>query len=360
MAKSDFLSRTRLFLEVLNEESLNQAAESLGKSTPQVSREIAKLEQELHVKLFTRLPTGIRVTREGAKFAEQILPLIERFDTLEESLIRETDQEINLFLPITEGTELFQKWIARFAEANPDVRVNSRIRDPNAGQNGGYFNYQVVLEREPADDTLVAVRICSVPLVCVAAPAYLAKAGTPESPEDLLRHLIRVSSREMELPVTLHETGTGRSYTVPTGHAGDSGLVLALKNRVLEGGGIGIAVPRYLVESELETGDLIEVLPDWQIEPEVMWLLRPQSRFPSDAAAFAFNEAVTPHAAEFGMSIPSLGVLAAFAGAFGRQASPLCGGLILVAGIAGVNPMDIVRRTAPVMVILLVCLYIVS
>ena len=79
-----------------------------------------------------------------------------------------------------------------------------------------------------------------------------------------------------------------------------------------------------------------------------------------DAAAFAFNEAVTPHAAEFGMSIPSLGVLAAFAGAFGRQASPLCGGLILVAGIAGVNPMDIVRRTAPVMVILLVCLYIVS
>ena len=283
MAKSDFLSRTRLFLEVLNEESLNQAAESLGKSTPQVSREIAKLEQELHVKLFTRLPTGIRVTREGAKFAEQILPLIERFDTLEESLIRETDQEINLFLPITEGTELFQKWIARFAEANPDVRVNSRIRDPNAGQNGGYFNYQVVLEREPADDTLVAVRICSVPLVCVAAPAYLAKAGTPKSPEDLLRHLIRVSSREMELPVTLHETGTGRSYTVPTGHAGDSGLVLALKNRVLEGGGIGIAVPRYLVESELETSDLIEVLPDWQIEPEVMWLLRPQSRFPSDA-----------------------------------------------------------------------------
>ena len=136
MAKSDFLSRTRLFLEVLNEESLNQAAESLGKSTPQVSREIAKLEQELHVKLFTRLPTGIRVTREGAKFAEQILPLIERFDTLEESLIRETDQEINLFLPITEGTELFQKWIARFAEVNPDVRVNSRIRDPNAGTAG--------------------------------------------------------------------------------------------------------------------------------------------------------------------------------------------------------------------------------
>ncbi len=79
-----------------------------------------------------------------------------------------------------------------------------------------------------------------------------------------------------------------------------------------------------------------------------------------DAAAFAFNEAVTPHAAEFGMTIPSLGVLAALAGSFGRQASPLCGGLILVAGIAGVSPMEVVRRTAPPMFVLLVVLYIMS
>ena len=79
-----------------------------------------------------------------------------------------------------------------------------------------------------------------------------------------------------------------------------------------------------------------------------------------DAAAFAFNEAVTPHAADFGMSIPSLGALAALAGSFGRQASPLCGGLILAAGIAGVSPMDIVRRTALPMVIALVGLYIFS
>ncbi len=68
-----------------------------------------------------------------------------------------------------------------------------------------------------------------------------------------------------------------------------------------------------------------------------------------DAAAFAFNEAVTSHAAEFGMTIPSLGYLATIAGSFGRLSSPLCGGLILVAGIARVNPIDIVKRTLPVM-----------
>ncbi len=76
-----------------------------------------------------------------------------------------------------------------------------------------------------------------------------------------------------------------------------------------------------------------------------------------DAAAFAFNEAVTPHASEFGLTIPSLGYLAVIAGSFGRLSSPLCGGLILVAGIAGVEPLEIVKRTAPVMLVMVLAAY---
>ena len=76
-----------------------------------------------------------------------------------------------------------------------------------------------------------------------------------------------------------------------------------------------------------------------------------------DAAAFAFNEAVTPHAAEFGMTPEGLGYLAAIAASCGRQASPLCGGLILAAGLANVSPMDICKRTAPVMLAALVGIY---
>lgn len=79
-----------------------------------------------------------------------------------------------------------------------------------------------------------------------------------------------------------------------------------------------------------------------------------------DAAAFAFNEAVTPHAAEFGTTIPALGSLAALGGSFGRQASPICGGLILAAGIAGVSPIEVARRTAPAMVVCLLVLYVMS
>ncbi len=79
-----------------------------------------------------------------------------------------------------------------------------------------------------------------------------------------------------------------------------------------------------------------------------------------DAAAFAFNEAVTPHAAQFGLAPEKLGYLAAMAASFGRQSSPLAGGMILVAGVAGVSPIEIVKRTAPVMFAALIVLYALS
>ena len=70
-----------------------------------------------------------------------------------------------------------------------------------------------------------------------------------------------------------------------------------------------------------------------------------------DAATLAFNSTVSPHAADFGMTPLTMGALANLAGALGRTCSPLAGGIIICAGIAKVNTMDIAKRTAPGMVI---------
>lgn len=78
-----------------------------------------------------------------------------------------------------------------------------------------------------------------------------------------------------------------------------------------------------------------------------------------DAAAFAFNEAVTVHADEFGLSVHGLGMLAVLSAAYGRMASPLAGGLILATGFAGgVSPIEVVKRTAPAAVLLLIATYL--
>ena len=80
------------------------------------------------------------------------------------------------------------------------------------------------------------------------------------------------------------------------------------------------------------------------------WLLATISGS-GDAATFAFNEAVTPHAKEFGMEIHSLGGLAYLCGAIGRTMSPIAGGMIVVCGIAKANPIEVAKRTAVPMTI---------
>jgi C4-dicarboxylate transporter len=73
-----------------------------------------------------------------------------------------------------------------------------------------------------------------------------------------------------------------------------------------------------------------------------------------DAATLAFNEAVSPHAMQYGMTVMNMSCLANIAGAIGRTMSPLTGAVIVCSGIAGVPTMDIAKRTAPGMLVAIV------
>lgn len=70
-----------------------------------------------------------------------------------------------------------------------------------------------------------------------------------------------------------------------------------------------------------------------------------------DAATFAFNEAVTPHAAQLGMTISDLGNTALMSAQLGRTASPVAGVVILLAGMSKVSPLELIKRTSLPMVL---------
>ncbi|MCD8339323.1 MAG: C4-dicarboxylate transporter DcuC [Burkholderiales bacterium] len=78
-----------------------------------------------------------------------------------------------------------------------------------------------------------------------------------------------------------------------------------------------------------------------------------------DAATLAFNEAVTPHAAEFGMTIPKLGSLALISGGLGRTMSPIAGVTIVVAGLCASSPLSLCKRTAVPMIVAVIVLALV-
>ncbi len=70
-----------------------------------------------------------------------------------------------------------------------------------------------------------------------------------------------------------------------------------------------------------------------------------------DAASVAFNRAVTPEAATFGLSAMDMGSTAAIAGALGRSMSPIAGGMVICAGLAGCSPLESAKRNAPGMIV---------
>ena len=79
-----------------------------------------------------------------------------------------------------------------------------------------------------------------------------------------------------------------------------------------------------------------------------------------DAAGFAFNEAVTPHAPEFGMTIPDLGYIGIVSATLGRVSSPIAAGVIIIAGIAQVSPIEVIKRSLPVNIGVMLFLYFIS
>ncbi len=78
-----------------------------------------------------------------------------------------------------------------------------------------------------------------------------------------------------------------------------------------------------------------------------------------DAATFAFNEAVTPHATDFGMQIPNLGALALISGSLGRTMSPIAGVVIVVSGLCASSPLSLCKRTAVPMIITVIALALI-
>lgn len=64
-----------------------------------------------------------------------------------------------------------------------------------------------------------------------------------------------------------------------------------------------------------------------------------------NAAAIAFNTSITPHATDLGYAVEAMGSVAQIAAAIGRSASPVAGVTIICAKMAGVSPMDVVKRS---------------
>lgn len=131
--------------------------------------------------------------------------------------------------------------------------------------------------------------------------------------------------------------GMGKAY-------GDiMGIIIAAS--VFVGGLNAIGIVDTFIEAMINTPSIVNVAATFG--PFLLGVVSGSG----DAAAFAFNEAVTPFANQFGIEIENMGSIAALGGALGRTMSPICGATVVCAGIAKVSPMVLAKRNAPGMII---------
>ncbi|WP_018608268.1 LysR family transcriptional regulator [Uliginosibacterium gangwonense] len=180
----------RSFLAVLQEGSLSAAARALGLTQPTIGRQVAALEHQLGVALFTRSQTGLAPTDA----ASELRGHIESMQNIAASVVRVADGlgtairgTVRISASEVVGVELLPPILAKLRQSHPELAVELMLSN----------RVQDLVQREvdiavrmtaPRQDVLLATRVGSVPLGLYAHSHYLARRGRPASVAELVQH----------------------------------------------------------------------------------------------------------------------------------------------------------------------------
>jgi LysR family transcriptional regulator, regulator for bpeEF and oprC len=244
------------FVHVAEERNFRRAAERLGVTTAAVSKAVAKLEADLGVSLLARTSRSVALTPEGEAYLARCREAL--------SAIRDAREQVARTRGVAQGplrvtvsaiiARVVVAELARFTQRHPQVTLHLSVTDRVAKL--GEEEIDVAIRTGALDDsTLVARKLYAPRWVAVASPAYLARRGTPSTPEELMRHdtLRFVTPR-----------GKPRAFAFTSGAVDTKGPLFVDNGDMLVHAalaGVGIAqVLDFMVDDALREGRLIEVL----------------------------------------------------------------------------------------------------
>lgn len=189
--KAALFPQLQAFLAVARLRSFSSAARELGVSRSAVSQAVRQFEEELRVVLLARTTRSVSLTEQGRRLVESAGPAIGQVLTaMSEVSARpgEAVGRLRLSVPRTAVPFVIDPVLPTFRERHPRVEVEVVIEERRVDIVAEGYDAGVRLT-ESIERDMVQVRLTDAfRFVVVAAPSYLARHGTPERPEDLLRH----------------------------------------------------------------------------------------------------------------------------------------------------------------------------
>ena len=253
------------FLMVATEGSFANAAKALRLTPSAVSRSIARLEQRLGVTLVRRTTRALALTREGMAYRDRMMVLLTDMMELETGLGEERGAPrgvLRINASPSFGVEWLIPMLPDFRARYPAVRIDLTLSDAIVDLVEERADIAIRIGRL-RDMRLRAKKLGHSRMALVASPDYLARRGTPATPNDLAGHdCLRFSFRRS---VDSWPFRIGRKTVqlpVEGAYFGNSGEVV----RQMAVAGCGIARHGYFhVARDLEAGRLIEILADYAV-----------------------------------------------------------------------------------------------
>lgn len=283
MMQLDLLST---FIEIAEAGSLAKAAAKTGVPTSTLSRNLARLEAELGLRLVQRSTRALTLSEDGRQLYQrtvaQVRSLQEELE-LAAHVTAEPRGLLRLTAPSSFGRVVLAPLIAEFMMRYPQIEVEALLLDHrvNIIEEGIDLAFRM---GELADSSLIARNIGVIERVLCASPAYLDAHGRPQTPEDLRQHRFLALTRELRSLVLESASGQQRSINL---HAS---LVCAPPDALLPSllAGVGVAwVPGFHVHELLREGALERVLPDWRMPGAEIRMVYSSARgIPRKLAAF--------------------------------------------------------------------------
>lgn len=296
----DQLSAMRVFRQVVDAGGFSRAGEALDMSHSVVSRQVRWLEETLGAQLLNRTTRRFALTEVGLAYYRRCVQILDQVE--DATLMVQHHQNhpsglLRINAPMVFGTMEVGKWLPDFMRRYPELRIDLVCNDRFVDLIAEEFDVGLRITRTLPDSTLMARRLSVSDMVLVAAPSYLERHGTPSVPADLVRHnylAYSLALQTTELSFT-DPAGALLSVAVHGNLQANTGIVVCDAVRA----GMGItASASFVVHEDLRRGDLVKLLPGYQLQSRDLYALYPQNRHMSPKVR-AFIDFVSEYYAQF-------------------------------------------------------------
>jgi len=275
----DKLDAMQTFVRVAEAGSFTAVAEQLQVDRSAITRQIGALEKQLAAKLITRSTRSLTLTPAGAAYLEKCRLILNMVDAAESSLAEDgalVRGRVRLAVPLSFGRERLMPTLLEFMRRQPHLEMLLTLSDQRSNliEEGLDLAIRITSDLQPGD---IVRKLGACRLLTVASPAYLAEHGAPAHPEELRHHECLLYTSSSTAANWLYRIdGQPKSIAVRGRMAANNGLALLDANAA----GMGISVqPDFLTEPFLQSGQVVEILTDFEPPPLGIYAVLPSNRY---------------------------------------------------------------------------------